>query len=81
MLQLPEGFRLAIILVDIQELDYIEAATVLHIPVGTLKSRLARARMKLRMQLHGQDRREYRKSEVTPLIREWITKAERSNTP
>lgn len=49
--QLSPEFRLPIILIDIQELDYSEACAVLHIPLGTLKSRLARARLKLRESL------------------------------
>lgn len=36
--------RAAITLVDLQQLDYEEAATTLECPLGTLKSRLARAR-------------------------------------
>ncbi|MEA3399930.1 MAG: sigma-70 family RNA polymerase sigma factor [Armatimonadota bacterium] len=36
--------RAALTLVDLQQLDYEEAATVLECPLGTLKSRLARAR-------------------------------------
>jgi hypothetical protein len=39
------------VLVDIQGLDYQEAALAAGIPVGTLKSRLARARMKLRQRV------------------------------
>jgi len=48
---LPPDFREAVILVDIQGLDYLEAARAAGIPVGTLKSRLARARLKLRRRL------------------------------
>jgi RNA polymerase sigma-70 factor, ECF subfamily len=48
---LPPDFREAVVLVDIQGLDYQEAARAAGIPVGTLKSRLARARMKLRRRL------------------------------
>jgi RNA polymerase sigma-70 factor, ECF subfamily len=44
-------FRCVVILVDLQELDYAETSTVLHIPVGTVKSRLARARNQLREDL------------------------------
>ncbi len=44
-------YRMAVVLVDLQELDYAEACAVLHIPLGTLKSRLARARAKLREDL------------------------------
>ncbi len=50
---LPEDFRAIVILVDIQSLDYKEAAKVINKPVGTVKSRLARARMRLRECLQG----------------------------
>ena len=46
--RLPVDFRVVIVLVDIQGLDYREAAAVLSKPLGTLKSRLARARLKMR---------------------------------
>jgi RNA polymerase sigma-70 factor (ECF subfamily) len=39
--------RMVVLLVDLQDLNYIEASNVLQIPVGTVKSRLARARRKL----------------------------------
>jgi len=44
-------YRLMVILVDIEGLSYEEAAHVVRIPVGTVKSRLARARMQLRKAL------------------------------
>ena len=46
--QLPEVFRSILILVDVYEMDYQEAARSLNIPVGTVRSRLARARLRLR---------------------------------
>lgn len=49
--ELPEIYRNPITLVDLYELDYSEAAGVLAIPLGTLKSRLARARFQIREQL------------------------------
>lgn len=49
--ELPEVFRTVITLIDIQELDYTEAARVLNVPIGTIKSRLARARLQMRMKL------------------------------
>jgi RNA polymerase sigma-70 factor (ECF subfamily) len=41
---LPDGLRIVVILVDIQELSYAETAAMLQIPVGTVRSRLSRAR-------------------------------------
>jgi RNA polymerase sigma-70 factor (ECF subfamily) len=49
--QLAPDYRTALVLVDIQGLDYAEAAGVLGCPVGTVKSRLARARSRLRAYL------------------------------
>jgi RNA polymerase sigma-70 factor (ECF subfamily) len=45
--RLGEEFRAAIMLVDIEELSYEEAADVLGCPVGTVRSRLFRARKQL----------------------------------
>ncbi len=50
---LPVEFRAVVVLVDIQGMDYGEAAQVVGKPVGTVKSRLARARMRLRDCLQG----------------------------
>lgn len=46
--QLPGAYRAVITLVDLNGIDYEEAAHALHIPLGTVKSRLARARLQLR---------------------------------
>jgi RNA polymerase sigma-70 factor (ECF subfamily) len=40
-------------LVDVQGMDYDEAAQVIRKPLGTVKSRLARARLRLRDCLQG----------------------------
>jgi RNA polymerase sigma-70 factor, ECF subfamily len=45
--ELPEAYRSVITLVDIHEFNYMEAARALDIPVGTVKSRLARARLQV----------------------------------
>lgn len=45
--RLPPEFRAVVLLVDVQGLDYDEAAHSLGRPVGTVKSRLARARARL----------------------------------
>lgn len=47
MESLPEDQREVVVLVDIQQLNYEEAAEVLSVPVGTVRSRLSRARLKL----------------------------------
>jgi RNA polymerase sigma-70 factor (ECF subfamily) len=49
--ELPEEFRQALILVDVQELNYREVAEVLAIPLGTVKSRVSRARALMRTAL------------------------------
>jgi len=51
--EMPADFRSIITLVDLQEIDYTEAATILKIPLGTVKSRLARARMQMRARLQN----------------------------
>lgn len=48
---LPEGFRAALLLVDVEELSYEEAAAALGVPVGTLRSRLFRGRRMLAARL------------------------------
>lgn len=54
---LPEAFRDVVELVELQELSYHEAAEVLDIPVGTVRSRLFRARRLLQASLldHARD--------------------------
>jgi RNA polymerase sigma-70 factor, ECF subfamily len=51
---LPFPFREVIILREIQELSYQEIATVTGVPVGTVMSRLARARRRLQRMLEAQ---------------------------
>ena len=55
---LPDALRLTVILVDIQDLSYQEAAERLGVPLGTVRSRLARARFQLaeRLQDWGKER-------------------------
>ena len=45
--ELPEEFREAVLLVDLGDLTYEEAAEVVGCPVGTIRSRLARTRRRL----------------------------------
>ncbi len=46
--QLDAEFRAAVILKDIEDLDYATIAEILNVPVGTVKSRIFRGRMALR---------------------------------
>lgn len=46
--ELPEDIRWTVLLVDVEQLDQKEAADVLNVPVGTIKSRLHRGRAMLR---------------------------------
>lgn len=50
---LSEKYRLAFILKEVQGLSYEEAAQVLNLSVGTVKSRIHRAKMLLRERLNG----------------------------
>lgn len=50
---LSEASRLVIIMVDIEERSYEETAQILQIPIGTVRSRLARTRQQLRELLHS----------------------------
>jgi len=49
--ELPLAYRSVILLVDVYEMDYAEVAEALHLPMGTVKSRLARARMQMKEKL------------------------------
>lgn len=49
--ELPAAHRNILMLIDVYEMDYAEAAEVLCIPLGTVKSRLARASIKMRGKL------------------------------
>ena len=45
--EIPENFRMAVVLRDFQELSYEEISTILEIPIGTIKSRINRGRIQL----------------------------------
>lgn len=49
--RLPEPYRSVVVLVDVRELAYREVADLLDIPVGTVRSRLARGRSLLQREL------------------------------
>jgi RNA polymerase sigma-70 factor, ECF subfamily len=48
---LPEEFRMAVALCDVEQMSYEEAAKVMRVPVGTVRSRLFRGRRALRERL------------------------------
>ena len=51
---LSDDYRLPVVLRDVADLDYAEIAAVLDIPVGTVKSRIARGRAALAEALGSQ---------------------------
>lgn len=56
---LPEQFRLAVLLADVEGFSYKEIADILDVPIGTVMSRLHRGRRSLQKALHtfGEERR------------------------
>jgi RNA polymerase sigma-70 factor (ECF subfamily) len=61
---LDEKFRTVLLLIDVDQLTYTEVADLLDIPVGTVMSRLSRARDRVRTQL-----RSTRTSTPSPAVR------------
>jgi RNA polymerase sigma-70 factor (ECF subfamily) len=51
LMELPEGFRAAIYLADVEGYPYRDVAEMLGVPIGTVMSRLHRGRSKLRKRL------------------------------
>ncbi|GAB3092649.1 RNA polymerase sigma factor [Lysobacter terrae] len=49
--ELPDDQRSVLLLVSVEDMSYLEAAKVLDVPIGTVMSRLARARERLRRRL------------------------------
>jgi RNA polymerase sigma-70 factor (ECF subfamily) len=64
VVSLPRRYREVVVLCDLEEVDYAEAAVILSCPIGTVRSRLHRARAllleKLNHERHG-------RAAVTPL--------------
>jgi RNA polymerase sigma-70 factor (ECF subfamily) len=50
---LPENFRQAVWLRDVEEFPYAEIATMLDVPIGTVMSRISRGRRLLYQRLSG----------------------------
>jgi RNA polymerase sigma-70 factor (ECF subfamily) len=63
---LPEEFKVAVVLRDVCDFDYAEIATTLDIPVGTVKSRIARGRSLLAGQLGNPAVAAERPTDTTP---------------
>lgn len=57
LMELPEQQRLTLYLVDVEDLNQEEAADILDVAVGTIKSRASRARaeLKRKLQAHAED--------------------------
>jgi RNA polymerase sigma-70 factor (ECF subfamily) len=66
--KLPLNYRAVILLADVEEWSYKEVADILHIPIGTVMSRLSRARKQLRQHLshyssvYGADKKQVNKT-------------------
>src|SRR5690606_29899899 len=57
VLSLPLRYREALVLCDLQEMSYVDAAAALNCPVGTVRSRLSRARALLTEKMLAEQQR------------------------
>ena len=64
--ELPEEFKAAVVMRDVGDLDYAEIAAALDIPIGTVKSRIARGRRMLVEKLGNQEPSSERLTEDPP---------------
>jgi len=51
--RLPEEYRMAVVLCDVEEMSYEEAARAMDVPIGTVRSRVSRGRAIIRTRLTG----------------------------
>ena len=51
----PAHYREALLLCEVEEISYQEIAKILSIPIGTVMSRLARARKAVRRTVHSEE--------------------------
>lgn len=52
--RLPAEYRLAVMLCDVEEMSYEEAAQAMEVPIGTVRSRVSRGRSMIRTRLTGE---------------------------
>ena len=64
--RLPDEFRVAVVLRDVQGMDYAQIAEVLEIPIGTVRSRIARGRQALAADLDGNQGRSGQRQRERP---------------
>jgi len=57
--QLSEKFKIVIVLRDIQGLSYEDISEIINVPIGTVKSRINRARLQLQVELKHLKKKEY----------------------
>jgi RNA polymerase sigma-70 factor (ECF subfamily) len=62
--ELPKAYRSVLTLIDIYEMDYIEVAQSLNIPIGTVKSRITRARLRMIDKINGKLRHMYHSTDT-----------------
>jgi RNA polymerase sigma-70 factor, ECF subfamily len=78
---LPEHHRIVVILSDLEEFNYAEIAETLEVPIGTVRSRLARARGALQRILWQQAREYGLKRAGPPAAHDECGTAARANAP
>jgi RNA polymerase sigma-70 factor (ECF subfamily) len=62
---LPQDQRTVVLLIGLEEMPYDRVAAILNVPVGTVRSRLARGRAKLRRLMSGGHAAQYFKASFT----------------
>lgn len=76
---IDDDFRTAVVLRDVGDLDYSEIADVLGVPVGTVKSRIARGRKQLAERLRVDDLPMIDSDDTTPLPTDEFDRADTSD--
>jgi RNA polymerase sigma-70 factor (ECF subfamily) len=69
---LPDDQRAVLLLISVEDFSYEEAARVLRVPIGTVMSRLSRARERLRQHMDGGQSRplELQRQGLSPIYRD-----------